>query len=500
MRLWKAGLAVVVILAVIGSVSFYYCTQRKNFLSESYIELDPQKPSIYHYKQTIYFVPVVGVKSYLQNTNFNELRNRQIVILESDKEFLSHIFLGQNVEFKSFDNFDNFSKFLNSDLTQIGVINFSELNFRVKSLSFDNIFLLDRRSDISKYALKFEKNLISHVPKKDISNIEQTELRNIAHTGSMIPARGVEIYIRRHFNGDFTRLFQSTKPLFDSIDYVSSTFEAPVLGNGKPCVTCLTFVGPDEFMEGVKYSGIDFFTLAANHIMDGGVEALKNTQNKLDDLNIKYTGASTLNNDNAGKPVLVDVNGLKIAYLGFNDTPGREQWANENKPGAASISDWDIDSQGRTIRYEPNVERIKYFLQRAKSLNPDLIVVLMHWGGVEYEAQPTPYTRNLANLLINNGADVIFGDHPHWVQEIEYINGKPVFYSVGNFIFDQTWSIETMQGMTVELNLYKNKILNFKLHPHQSELPKTGMIRLLNPSEPEYKQTLERVFKVSNLY
>ena len=501
MKYWRFSVLIMLLLIILVGSGVYFFIQTRNYaLSEKIIDSKNFiKPVFYNYKQTIYFAPVVGVKSYVQNINSATLIGQKIAILESDEFYLKELLGSMKIEFVLYQTFDELSAFLNSNLSALGILNFSELNFRVKTLSYDNIFLLDKKSDLSKYNLKIEKILISQIQKEDKANLTQSELRNIGHTGSMISARGIEIILRRKFGADFTRPFQNTKPLFDSIDFVSSTFEAPVLGEGRPCDACFTFVGPDKFMEGVAYSGIDFYTMATNHIMDGGIPALKNTQEKLDKLGIKYTGASTVNNDDAGKPVLIEVNGLKIAYLGFNDTPGRGQWADENSPGAASISDWDIDSAGRTIRYEPNEERIKYFIQRAKSLNPDLTIVLMHWGGVEYEAQPTSYTRKLAQLLMKNGADIIFGDHPHWVQEIEYIDGKPVFYSVGNFIFDQMWSIETRQGMTIELNLYKNKVLNFKLHPHQLDLYDNGTVQLLKPEQTEYKQTLDRVFRVSNL-
>ncbi len=442
---------------------------------------------------------MVGIKSYVDNLNFNDLQNKQVAILKEDEPVLNTLLQDYNVKFNLFNNFDELSRYLNSNTDQIGILNFSNLHFRLKTIRFENIDILDSKSNLLDYKLKYVQELESSTMKTEESNIAQNKLTIIGHTGSMIPARLVEYYIRNYFKGDFNRLFLTTKPLFDSMDFVSSTFEAPVLGKGQPCIRCMQFIGPDDFMNAIGYSGLDFFSLASNHIMDGGVEALANTQRKLDELDIKYTGASTINNDDAAKPVLIDVNGLKIAYLAFNDTPGREQWAGENSPGSANISDWEIDSNGNTIKYEPNIERIKYFMQRAKDLNPDLVIVIMHWGGVEYTAQPTDYTRLLANLLIENGADIIFGDHPHRVQEIEYIQGKPVFYSVGNFVFDQDWSIETMQGMTIEINLYENKVINYRLHPHQLDLRQNGTIRLLGPNEPEYRQTLDRIYKVSNL-
>lgn len=445
--------------------------------------------------KSTYFVPVTGLKAKRDSITTEELLNqKELYLLKDQPNFLSSINRELTVKTTELASIDELALKLNSINDSIGLIPFDKLSFKVKTLAVDSISIFDKKADLTKYPLKLAEEIKSKTEQKDISNFEQSKVTKFGHTGSMIPARGVQYWTENKFNNDYTHIFKPTKPLFDTFDYLSSTFEISLQGNGKKCDSCLSFVGPEKFMEGVKYSGINFYTMASNHIMDGGVEALANTQKLLDEAGIKYTGASTKNNDDAGKPVLVEVNGIKIAYLGFNDTPGLETWARDNKPGAASISDPTNGPSG----LQPNEERIKYFLQRAKDLKPDQIFVLMHWNHQEYKAQPLDYTRTLANLLVKHGADVVLGDHPHWVQEIEFKGEIPVFYSMGNYIFDQMWSTETRQGMTVELNYYDKKLVNFRLHPHQLNLYDKGTVDLLTPNQPEYQQTLDRVWNVSN--
>jgi poly-gamma-glutamate synthesis protein (capsule biosynthesis protein) len=79
---------------------------------------------------------------------------------------------------------------------------------------------------------------------------------------------------------------------------------------------------------------------------------------------------------------------------------------------------------------------------------------LVHWG-VEYTSTPTQTQTQIAGDLVSTGADVIVGSHPHWVQTIYKIDGKPIFYSLGNFVFDQPWSEETKKGLIIRLT-YKN--------------------------------------------
>lgn len=478
-------------------ISLIFIVFNQNFKPIN-IEIEANKELNKKQKIIKYFVPVVGLKSKINNLEYPLPYGQKINILTEDQEDIKNM-LGSNYQFNIFKTYEALVSFLNERLNEYGIINFQKLNVTLKAISIDNLFILDKSINHNEYKLKLIKEINLDVYQNTAeSNFNPQKLQNIGHVGSLIPARGVDYYIKSKFKGDFKLLFKETKKLFDSIDIMSSTFEAPVLGKGRYCSNCTVFVGDETFVDAVEYSGIDIFSLASNHIMDGGIEGLSNTQRLLKEKGLLYTGASILNNDEAGKPILVQKNGIRIAYLGFNDTPGIEQWATENKGGAANISDWIIDQNGKTIKYEPNEERIKYFLDRAKSFNPDIIVVLMHWGSVEYQPKPTEYTRQLARLLIKHNADVIFGDHPHWVQEIELIENKPIFYSVGNFVFDQTWSIETMQGIIVEIFLYNKKIINYKLHPHQLDLVRNGIIKLLNQNDKEYEQILQRIYNVSN--
>lgn len=435
-------------------------------------------------------------------------------------------------------------KILN-DITKVALLSVDDLDFDLKVIDYEGQYIFDKNIDLDQYKLK-EVRKIKNNSSDPVTNFEKEKLTKIAHTGSLISPRGVQYHIETIRSGDYTHLFKEMKPLFESMDYVTSTFEAPLLGSGKPCDTCLTFIGPEAFMAGVEYSGIDLFSLAANHIMDGGDEALGRTMELLEEKNLPHIGASLNNNNEACEPYLAEVNGIKIAYIGLNDTPGYGQWAGENKSGAGNISDVEIVNDVVT-KYEPNEERIKFFLGRAKALNPDYIAVIMHWGGQEYVNQALDYQEELADLLVKNGADIILGDHVHWVQEIQYldkpndlntspgaqketyrnsdtevigdieriekeknltlnldkesklINSKaPVFYGVGNFIFDQMWSIETRQGMSIELVFYDKELISYRLHPHQLYLYDEGLVKPLRPETPEYNDTLNRIWEVSD--
>ena len=94
----------------------------------------------------------------------------------------------------------------------------------------------------------------------------------------------------------------------------------------------------------------------------------------------------------------------------------------------------------------------------------DVVIVGFHWG-LEYQARPTNEQRLLAKAAIDAGADLVWGQHPHWVQGMEIYQGKPIFYSLGNFVFDQMEAKETREGLVVELDFWKAKLVEAKLKP-----------------------------------
>lgn len=454
-------------------------------------------PQTYTYTETYYFVPVTShLNIQLNDLTFEKIKDDEILVLANEEEEIKSQF--PDLKLQTQTDYETLVENLNTNPDKIGLVKFETLDFKLKTLRVNNIFLFDKNIALADYPFQYTTEKVSSEMKSNQSNFDQSNVIKIGHTGSMLPARGVTYWINEKFNRDHNIFFEEVKPLFGTFDFLSATMESSVLGEGQQCDGCMAFIGPEEFIPYIKENGIGFVSMAANHIMDGGVEAVERTQQLLEELGIKTTGASTINNDDAGKPVLIEVNGLKIAYLAFNDTPGRNQWADETNPGAASISDWILDEYGNTVVYEPNEERIKYVIDRAKELNPDLVMVVIHWGGQEYIDAALPYQETLANLLLENGVDIILGDHVHWVQEVQFIDNKPVFYGVGNFVFDQMWSIETRQGITIELNFYDKKLKNFRLHPHELNLYEEGQVNLLEENSPSYIQTLERIWNVSD--
>lgn len=208
--------------------------------------------------------------------------------------------------------------------------------------------------------------------------------------------------------------FENIKDLLLNSDLVFVNLENPVTENCPRIPSGFTFCSPPEMLSG--FSGVNaVVTLANNHIRNYGVEGYEQTKSYLNQNNIAFVGDSNL--------VIREIDGTKFGYLGFDFM--------SNKPTA---SDWSLITDS--------------------DLQVDVLIVGVHWG-VEYTNQPQNYQKEWAKTMVENGADVVVGHHPHWVQTIDYIDGVPVYYSLGNLIFDQMWSEETRKGMLVEIT-YKD--------------------------------------------
>lgn len=190
--------------------------------------------------------------------------------------------------------------------------------------------------------------------------------------------------------------------------------------------------------------------LANNHALDQGEQGLKTTQTLLREIGIEQVGTGK-NSEEAWTAKIIEKNGIKIAFLGAS-------YASYNDDGT-QISPMIARMQ--------NSDRIKRSVKNART-EADFVVVSMH-GGLEYTRDPTPLQIEFAHAAIDAGADIIIGAHPHWTQKIESYRGKYIFYSLGNFVFDQEFSPETKTGLTLRVLLEKNNNtltdLHIELHP-----------------------------------
>lgn len=254
----------------------------------------------------------------------------------------------------------------------------------------------------------------------------------IRFAGDIILDRGVKYSVNKNFGGDFTKLFTNLSS-YKEADIFFANLEGPVSTKGKDLRNLYSFRMDPKVLPMLSNVGLDIVSFANNHVGDWGREAFNDTLFELKKNNILFTGAG-LNKAESESPTIIQKKGIKIGFLGFSDVG--PQWL-ESTETESGINLMD------TKQYTEIIKKA--------STQVDVLIVSIHWG-TEY-SKKNERQKEFAHLAIDNGAKVVAGHHPHVVQSVEVYKGGLIAYSLGNFIFDQGFSKETMEGLTLEVTL-----------------------------------------------
>lgn len=221
-------------------------------------------------------------------------------------------------------------------------------------------------------------------------------------------------------------------------DYRIGNLECPIARQGQPLDSKIYSFRADPRVTPVLVGRFDALAVANNHSGDQGRQAFLETLNHLAAHRIAFFGGGR-NLVEAHRPLWIARHGLRIAVLAYNEFKPRSFEAGAEWPGIA----WSEDSQ------------VVADIRAARAAGADLVIPLMHWGW-EREAQPSKRQRQLARTMIDAGADVVVGGHPHVTQGVEYYRGRLIVYSLGNFVFDGFDDVATRTGWLLRLTLGKS--------------------------------------------
>ena len=221
-------------------------------------------------------------------------------------------------------------------------------------------------------------------------------------------------------------------------DLIGANLEGAVTNEGRHYAPEMSFdfaFPPSRIAELKKYN-FSYFTIANNHITDQGALGLQETRVNLNTLGFNYSGdADAQISENSLK--LVTINDKKIALIALS-----------------------------MVYHNFNLAQAKKIIEDARG-QADWVVVNIHWGS-EYQHNYSLGQQKIGRELIDSGADIIIGHHPHVVQGMEIYKKRPIFYSLGNFIFDQYFSPDTQEGLGIELELTDDQI-KIGINPLRSE-------------------------------
>jgi poly-gamma-glutamate synthesis protein (capsule biosynthesis protein) len=349
-----------------------------------------------------------------------------------------------------------------------------------------------------------------------LTSYDVNDIRTLISTGDTCPDRGVSLmavtnrkswnwvlaggsvrYTGSHMNTQYSgpngkgwpvptwRRTSTTNlvgPLISDNDVSANDFECPMVAKWTQHNTGRVFtIDPRVATLLAGKGGLKVVTLGSNHISDAGYTGIRSTIHYLDAAGIKHTGAgNTL--AQALAPAVVDVRGLKFAFVGWDDIQGSAA-ATAKHPGAAPMTNANVCSSIKAARKVA-----------------DVVIAMPQWGWPEYHATMTKQQVAQRKLMYDCGADGILGSGTHWASWASILPGPngPRFAigSHGNFLFDQNWSQQTMEGVIVEVTFVGTRVAQFRLHPYV--IVQGAQPNLVNPTT-DGKYVLNRVWANSDI-
>ncbi|MCK9494437.1 MAG: CapA family protein [Dehalococcoidia bacterium] len=302
-------------------------------------------------------------------------------------------------------------------------------------------------------------------------------------TGELIPARCVTTQVLALEDG-YDAIFDGTRQYLRAADLVMSHWEPAVIdGDPTPCTPTFNLSTPPLAAQAAAAAGIDVALAVGNHLGDcwpgcGYQDAVLETVRHLEYAGLQTTGAGE-DLEAARKPAIVERDGITFAFLAYDDIAFQHYGATETTPGTAHA---DPEGVAEDVR--------------AAAQLADHVIVGFSWG-VEYVTAPTDRQRALAHAAVEAGASLVVGNHPHWVQATEWVGDSFIAYGLGNFVFDQDWSVETSQGAILEVGFTRDRILGIRLLP--TAIRQQYAVELLDPTQGEGLAILERIWDASDV-
>lgn len=247
---------------------------------------------------------------------------------------------------------------------------------------------------------------------------------------------------------NYKNMFSGVSDLWKDSDYVAGNLECVLLDNASDYEKNdkeIHINAETKTANVLKENGFTLVSLANNHLADFKAKGVVNTLDTLDKVGLKHVGAGR-NLTEAAEYDIQEINGVKIATIAVSDIIPKDFAARDSKAGILTT---------KTLKY--------YQAVKDASEKADLVIANIHWG-VEYGMTETEAQQQLARNLINWGVDVVIGSHPHVLQPVEKYGDGIIFYSMGNFVFDQGWS-RTKDSMVLNYYVDEDGNCSFEITP-----------------------------------
>jgi poly-gamma-glutamate synthesis protein (capsule biosynthesis protein) len=297
-----------------------------------------------------------------------------------------------------------------------------------------------------------------------------TPMTRLLFTGVIVPARCVQAALDANGNPDFP--YEEVHETIEAADLSVGVFNATMSDQVEHtgCVWTYQLVGSPQNADALERAGFDVMSVATNHIKDCGRmkgwcnQTFFDTLENLKRVGIAYLGGGE-NLEAAMQPLVIPINGVRFGFVALGDSKMDESvFATASNPGIARLDE----------------ENMRTAIAAARQV-ADVVIALPHWGS-EDNFVPNWNQRTQAKQLVAAGADLVVGNHTHVVQAIQEIEGVPVFYGLGNFVFDQ-WYTDHRQGVILIVKFKGTQYLGYELIPinHTQQ----GRVSIAEPEEAQ---------------
>ncbi len=305
----------------------------------------------------------------------------------------------------------------------------------------------DRYKDVENILKYLKKNIYYGGPADANTNwvgerimatpeIKDPDFVTLAFGGDIMLDRGVRNSVIKNFNNDYSSLFEKLDT-FKKTDISFANLEGTASDQGVDKKNLYSFRMDPAVVPALKGAGFNVLSVANNHVGDWGRLAYIDTLSRLKENEILYAGGGN-NSAEAEMPAIIEKYGMKIGFIAFSDVGPNDMKAEPDKAGLLLASN-------------PRFEEI---INNA-SKQVDYLIVSFHFGE-EYKTKHNARQESLAHRAVDNGAKLVIGAHPHVVQDTEVYKNSYIAYSLGNLIFDQAFSTNTMQGMLLYVKLNRD--------------------------------------------
>jgi poly-gamma-glutamate capsule biosynthesis protein CapA/YwtB (metallophosphatase superfamily) len=262
--------------------------------------------------------------------------------------------------------------------------------------------------------------------------------------GDIMLSRDVDSKMKVH---GYDYPWEKVREIIAGADISFGNLETAITPGRKVATNEMVFRADPENAQILADVGFDVLSLANNHSMNFGATGMEDTIKYLEEAGVQTSGAGK--EELAYAPVYIDKNNIRFAFLSFQSPAFVPQSykASADRLGVAFIDE----------------KKMIASVTEAKQ-SADIVIVSMH-AGVEYTALPNTRQVEFSRAAIDAGADMVIGHHPHVTQTMEKYKGKYIFYSLGNFVFDQMWSRETRRGLMIKVDFNREGVQKIELVP-----------------------------------